>query len=77
MRILLGLFFMLFGFSLCYLGLFYVIWLFVMCGECCNFKLFGLFTVILIDLSPLIFFSKTKVRVSTSKSIFFEFIYIY
>ena len=56
---------MLFGFSLCYLGFFCVIWLFVICGECYNFGLFKLFAVILIDLSPLIFFSKTKMRMST------------
>ena len=33
-----------------------VIWLFVMCGECCNFGLFELFAVILINLSPLFIF---------------------
>ena len=56
LRILLGLFLVLFGFSLCYLGFFCVTWLFVMCAKCCNFELFGLFAVILIDLSSLIFF---------------------
>jgi hypothetical protein len=41
-------------------GFFCVIWLFVMSGKCCNFGLFGLFDVILIHLSSLIFFlSKT------------------
>ena len=34
-----------------------------MCGECYNFRLFGLFAVLLIDLSSLIFFSKTKMRI--------------
>jgi hypothetical protein len=53
LRILFGFFLVLFGFSLCYLGFFCVIWLFVMCGKCCNF---GLFDVILIHLSSLIFF---------------------
>jgi hypothetical protein len=37
-------------------GFFCVIWIFVMCGEYCNFRLFWLFAVILIDLSPLVFF---------------------
>jgi hypothetical protein len=52
-----------------------------MCGECCNFELFA---IILIVLSPLFFFSKTKIRIENknegghfNKSIFFEFIYTY
>jgi hypothetical protein len=52
--VLFGFFFFFFFFVL--FGLFYVIWLFVTGGECCNFGLFGLFAVILIDLSLLIFF---------------------
>jgi hypothetical protein len=69
---------------LCYLdfflvlfGLFYVIWLFVTGGECCNFGLFRLFAVILIDLSFLIFFSKTKMRVGTLANLYFLNLYIH
>ena len=59
-----GLLRILLGFFLCYLDFlcviwvffFCVIWVFVMCGECFNFRLFGLFAVLLIDLSSLIFF---------------------
>jgi hypothetical protein len=59
-------------------GLFCVIWLFIMCGECYNFELFGLFAVILIDLFPLIFFffSKTKMRVGTLANPYFLNLYI-
>ena len=57
-------------------GLFCVIWLFVMCGECYNFELFRLFAVILIDLFPLIFFSKTKMRVGTLANPYFLNLYI-
>jgi hypothetical protein len=46
-------------------GLFCVIWLLVMCDACCNFGLFELFAIILLDLSPLIlfYFSKMKMRI--------------
>ena len=60
-------------------GLFCVIWLFVMCGKCCNF---GLFDVILIHLSSLIFFLrcrwgfKTKMRVDTLAYLYFLNLYI-
>ena len=35
-------------------GFFGVIWVFVMRGKCCNFGLFELFAVLLIDLSSLL-----------------------
>ena len=57
-------------------GLFYIIWWFVTGGECCNFRLFGLFAVILIDLSLLIFFSKTKMRMDTLANPYFLNLYI-
>ena len=47
-----------------------------MCGECYNFELFRLFAVILIDLFPLIFFSKTKMRVGTLANPYFLNLYI-
>ena len=84
LKILMGLFLVLFGFSLCYLGFFFcVIWVFVMCGECFNFRLFGLFAVLLIDLSSLIFFFlkrkwgfKTKMRMNTLANPYFLNLYI-
>jgi hypothetical protein len=57
-------------------GLFCVIWLLVMCDEYYNFGLFGLFAIILLDLSPLIFFSKTKMRVGTLANLYFLNLYI-
>ena len=47
-----------------------------MCDKYCNFELFGLFAVILINLSLLIFFSKTKMRVSTLANPYFLNLYI-
>ena len=61
-------------------GLFCVIWLFVMYGKYYNF---GLFAIILIDLSSLIFFFlkrkwefKTKMRVGTLANPYFLNLYI-
>ena len=67
------------GLFLVLVRLFCVFWLFVMCGECCNFGLFRLFAVILIDLSSLnffFFFSKTKMRVGTLANPYFLNLYI-
>ena len=64
--------------------LFLEIWLFVICGECYNFRLFEVFDVILIHLSSLIFFFflkhrwgfKTKMRVDTLPYLYFLNSYI-